>query len=113
MTFNRLSFVQSVWKNFINANGFDAHVIGKMKIVNVLDDIGGSLSIAAKGLYSTGLSTDLNVSFINIAKKNDIVIMTINEYEKENKRLQDELTKITNMTAKDLWLKDLDLEEEH
>ncbi|CAJ0751114.1 115_t:CDS:2 [Entrophospora sp. SA101] len=38
---------------------------------------------------------------------------TINEYEKENKRLQDELTKITNMTAKDLWLKDLDLEEEH
>nr|CAG8593172.1 3545_t:CDS:2 [Entrophospora candida] len=46
-----------------------------MKIVNVLDDIGGSLSIAAKGLYSTGLSTDLNVSFINIAKKDDIVIM--------------------------------------
>ncbi|CAJ0745874.1 1761_t:CDS:2 [Entrophospora sp. SA101] len=31
-------------------------------------------------------------------------MVTISEYEKEN------LTKITNMTAKDLWLKDLDNE---
>lgn len=33
-------------------------------LVSTLVDIGGSLALASKGLYSTGVSTDLNVTFL-------------------------------------------------
>ncbi|MCJ1439674.1 MAG: hypothetical protein MMC23_000154 [Stictis urceolatum] len=32
-------------------------------------DLGGSLAVASKGLYSTGVSTDLNVTYINSGGK--------------------------------------------
>ncbi|KAF6221854.1 hypothetical protein HO133_001822 [Letharia lupina] len=32
-------------------------------------DLGGSLAVASKGLFSTGVSTDLNVTYINSGGK--------------------------------------------
>ncbi|KAL9076188.1 MAG: hypothetical protein Q9161_001235 [Pseudevernia consocians] len=32
-------------------------------------DIGGSLAVASKGLFATGVSTDLNVTYINSGGK--------------------------------------------
>ncbi|CAG8437296.1 3435_t:CDS:2 [Ambispora gerdemannii] len=42
-------------------------------LIATLIDIGGSLAIASKGIYNTGVSTDINVSFINAAKLNDVL----------------------------------------
>ncbi|CAG8452069.1 8014_t:CDS:2 [Ambispora leptoticha] len=41
--------------------------------IATLMDIGGSLAIASKGLNSTGVSTDLNVSYISGATLNDVL----------------------------------------
>ncbi|KAF9937563.1 hypothetical protein BGZ65_001369 [Modicella reniformis] len=38
-------------------------------------DIGGSLAIAAENMHATGVSTDLNVSFISSAKIGDKLII--------------------------------------
>lgn len=37
--------------------------------LHVLVDLGGSLAVASKGLFSTGVSTDLNVTYINSGGK--------------------------------------------
>ncbi|CAG8602850.1 2405_t:CDS:2 [Paraglomus brasilianum] len=97
-------FVCSVFKKFMEGGGFDTLVLSEMKItqatngkviselaiekkhLNRLDglhggvtstivDLGGSLAIASKGLYATGVSTDLNVTFVNSAKLGDIIVM--------------------------------------
>lgn len=36
-------------------------------------DVGGSLALASKGLYATGVSTDINISYISSAKEGDVV----------------------------------------
>lgn len=36
-------------------------------------DIGGSLAIASKGLYATGVSTDINISYLSSVKQGDKV----------------------------------------
>ncbi|ORY98690.1 putative PaaI_thioesterase family protein [Syncephalastrum racemosum] len=36
-------------------------------------DIGGSLALASKGLYATGVSTDINISYISGAKEGQVV----------------------------------------
>ncbi|KAI8584450.1 hypothetical protein K450DRAFT_194901 [Umbelopsis ramanniana AG] len=90
-------FVQRVLKNFHDAGGFDAHCLSGLKIVSAdsgsvqaqfqvekhhlnrlksvhggllstVVDIGGSLALASKGLFATGVSTDLNVTFVSSAK---------------------------------------------
>ncbi|CAO3674093.1 unnamed protein product [Umbelopsis vinacea] len=84
-------FVQRVLKNFHDAGGFDAHCLSGLKVLNAdngnvqaqfenrlksvhggllstVVDIGGSLAIASKGLFATGVSTDLNVTFVSGAK---------------------------------------------
>ncbi|KAL0095001.1 PaaI-thioesterase [Phycomyces blakesleeanus] len=38
-------------------------------------DLGGSLAIASKGLFATGVSTDINISYISGAKEGDVVKM--------------------------------------
>lgn len=36
-------------------------------------DIGGSLAIASKGLFATGVSTDINISYISGVKQGEMI----------------------------------------
>ncbi|KAF9027285.1 hypothetical protein CPB97_006402 [Podila verticillata] len=92
-----LKHVQKVWSNFLNQGGFDAHALSGLKLVSAqkgkvlseltvapqhlnrlggchggllstIVDVGGSLAIAAEDMHATGVSTDLNVSFVSGAK---------------------------------------------
>ncbi|KAG0018890.1 hypothetical protein BGZ80_006585 [Entomortierella chlamydospora] len=95
-----LKHVQRVWSHFLEKGGFDTHALSGLKVVaaskgNCLSelvvaphhlnrvggchggllshivDTGGSLAIAADGMYATGISTDLNVSFVSGAQLGD------------------------------------------
>ncbi|KAF9348202.1 hypothetical protein BGX34_002622 [Mortierella sp. NVP85] len=95
-----LNHCRKVWTNFLSAGGFDMQALSGLKLVSAskgsilceLDvgkehlnrlggchggllstivDIGGSLAIAAEDMHATGVSTDLNVSFISSAKMGD------------------------------------------
>ncbi|KAI1313015.1 hypothetical protein EDD11_002756 [Mortierella claussenii] len=86
--------------NFLNAGGFDMHTLSGLKIVSAskgsilcelqvekqhlnrlggchgglistIVDVGGSLAIATENMHATGISTDLNVSFVSGAKIGD------------------------------------------
>ncbi|KAF9996831.1 hypothetical protein BGZ79_009446, partial [Entomortierella chlamydospora] len=86
--------------HFLEKGGFDTHALSGLKVVaaskgNCLSelvvaphhlnrvggchggllshivDTGGSLAIAADGMYATGISTDLNVSFVSGAQLGD------------------------------------------
>ncbi|PKY27130.1 Thioesterase/thiol ester dehydrase-isomerase [Rhizophagus irregularis] len=101
---SRLAFARKVLQNFMATDGFDKLLMGKMTITDVADgkitcelpvekihlnrlgivhggflstlvDIGGSLALSTKGMYTTGVSTDLNITFLNSAKEGDIIIM--------------------------------------
>lgn len=50
-------------------------------------DLGGSLAVASMGLYSTGVSTDLNVSYLSAGGKAGDKIRVIAECEKMGKTL--------------------------
>ncbi|KAF9428445.1 hypothetical protein BGZ94_002368 [Podila epigama] len=92
-----LKHVKAVWTNFLSQGGFDAHALSGLKVVSAqkgrvlselivgpqhlnrlggchggllstIVDVGGSLAIAAGDMHSTGVSTDLNVSFVSGAK---------------------------------------------
>ncbi|KAI8977497.1 esterase [Mycotypha africana] len=92
--------VQKVLKSFMAAGGFDAVVLPKLSVIDSTDgrikaefevekkhlnrlesvhggllatvvDIGGSLAIASKGLYATGVSTDINISYISGVKQGE------------------------------------------
>ncbi|KAI7890782.1 esterase [Mucor mucedo] len=92
--------VQKVLKSFLSAGGYDSLVLPGLKVVhssegkvsaefqvekthlNRLDsvhggllatvvDIGGSLAIASKGLFATGVSTDINISYISGVKQGE------------------------------------------
>ncbi|CAM0140692.1 hypothetical protein VKS41_007950 [Umbelopsis sp. WA50703] len=95
-------FVQKVLKNFHDAGGFDAHCLSGLKVLNAENgniqaqfkvekhhlnrlksvhggllstvvDIGGSLAVASKGLFATGVSTDLNITFVSGAKLGQVL----------------------------------------
>ncbi|CAB10079.1 putative esterase C31F10.02 [Schizosaccharomyces pombe] len=88
-----LSFVRSVWQDFVNTNGFDAHVVSDIQIISAvpgfvecslklqkhhlnrmgnlhggciaaLTDLGGSLALASRGLFISGVSIDMNQTFL-------------------------------------------------
>lgn len=40
-------------------------------LLSTIVDVGGSLAIAAEDMHATGVSTDLNVSFVSGAKLGD------------------------------------------
>ncbi|CAO3696724.1 unnamed protein product [Rhizopus stolonifer] len=96
------ALVQKVFKSFIGAGGYDAHVLPGLKLTDTQNgnisaefqikrhhlnrlgsvhggllatvvDIGGSLAVASKGLYATGVSTDINISYISGAKEGETV----------------------------------------
>ncbi|GJJ77760.1 acyl-coenzyme A thioesterase 13 [Entomortierella parvispora] len=95
-----LNHVKRVWTNFLNQGGYDAHALSGLKLVSAskgsclaelevskqhlnrlggchggllstIVDVGGSLAIASKDMHATGVSTDLNVSFVSGAKLGD------------------------------------------
>ncbi|KAF9128347.1 hypothetical protein BGW39_005156 [Mortierella sp. 14UC] len=95
-----LQHVKRVWTNFLSQGGYDAYALSGLKLVSAnkgsclceLDvapqhlnrlggchggllstivDVGGSLAIAAEEMHATGVSTDLNVSFVSGAKLGD------------------------------------------
>ncbi|CAG8512186.1 1073_t:CDS:2, partial [Diversispora eburnea] len=54
--------------------------LNRLKILHggmaaTLVDIGGSLAIAAKGMNSTGLSTDINITYLDASRADDIIQM--------------------------------------
>ena len=91
-----LTFVNSVWSSFLKTSGMEPHLLGNLSIKAVrpgvvaatmkiepmhcnrleilhggvlacLVDTGGSLAVASRGLFSTGVSTDLQVTYIKSA----------------------------------------------
>lgn len=97
-----LRFVQRVTRAFINAGGHDAtcypnlqihtakpgHIIGKFTVqshnlnrlktlhggvICSLTDTMGSLALASRGLYSTGVSTDIHTTFVSPGKDQETV----------------------------------------
>ncbi|KAJ9165708.1 Thioesterase/thiol ester dehydrase-isomerase [Coniochaeta hoffmannii] len=92
-------FVRSVLKSFMAESGLEPRLFGPhMRITNAHDgkvefeldiqkehtnrlniihggtiasmvDLGGSLAVASKGLYATGVSTDLNVTYLSSGGK--------------------------------------------
>ncbi|OCK86299.1 esterase [Lepidopterella palustris CBS 459.81] len=93
-----LSFVRSVWESFRATSGLEPRLLDGLKIthaspgkvkfeiniqkehtnrLNILHggaiasmvDLGGSLAVASRGLYSTGVSTDLNVTYLSSGGK--------------------------------------------
>ncbi|KAF9971378.1 hypothetical protein BGZ73_005707 [Actinomortierella ambigua] len=97
-----LKHVKRVWNNFLSQKGYDALALQELKLISAtkgsclaelkvgpqhlnrlggchggllstIVDVGGSLAIAAEEMQSTGVSTDLNVSFVSSAKQGDIL----------------------------------------
>ncbi|PHZ17233.1 esterase [Rhizopus microsporus ATCC 52813] len=118
--------VQKVLKSFHAAGGYDALVLPGLKLVDTKDgsvsaefqvekkhlnrlesvhggllatavDIGGSLAIASKGLYATGVSTDINISYISGAKLGETITL---------KARVDKLGKTLAFTTVELYAKD-------
>ncbi|ORZ25507.1 esterase [Absidia repens] len=94
--------VHKVLESFQTTGGYDKHVLPGLRIVNAeagrvraefkvekqhlnrlqsvhggllatVVDIGGSLVLASKGLFATGVSTDINISYISGAKEGQMV----------------------------------------
>ncbi|KAG9321505.1 hypothetical protein KVV02_001938 [Mortierella alpina] len=95
-----LNHCKQVWTSFLNAGGFDVQALSGLKLISAskgsilcelqvekqhlnrlggchggllstVVDIGGSLAIAAENMHATGVSTDLNISFISGARIGD------------------------------------------
>ncbi|KAI5843610.1 HotDog domain-containing protein [Tricharina praecox] len=89
-----LNLVRSVWKSFLESSGLEPRLLhnltitaatpGRVKLslpiekhhtnrlsilhggtIASMVDLGGSLAVASRGLYSTGVSTDLNVTYLS------------------------------------------------
>ncbi|KAG0375108.1 hypothetical protein BGX24_009530 [Mortierella sp. AD032] len=95
-----LNHCKNVWANFNSGGGFDTRVLAGLKLISAskgrilcelqvekqhlnrlggchggllstIVDVGGSLAIAAEDMQATGVSTDLNISFVSGAKIGD------------------------------------------
>ncbi|KAJ6084315.1 esterase [Penicillium sp. IBT 16267x] len=93
-----LRFVRSVWESFRANSGLEPRLLDSLRVtaarpgtvnfelevqkqhtnrLNILHggtiasmvDLGGSLAVASRGLFSTGVSTDLNVTYLNSGGK--------------------------------------------
>ncbi|KAL2106436.1 hypothetical protein VUR80DRAFT_6752 [Thermomyces stellatus] len=92
-------FVHAVWRSFMTESGLEARLLGEhFRITNVtrgkvdfelsiqkqhtnrlqtlhggtlasMVDLGGSLAVASMGRFSTGVSTDLNVTYLSASGK--------------------------------------------
>ncbi|KAH8808517.1 acyl-coenzyme A thioesterase-like protein 13 [Xylogone sp. PMI_703] len=123
-----LRFVRSVLKSFQAESGLEPRLLGenlrvtaaepgrvefeldiKKEHTNRLDmihggtiasmvDLGGSLAVASRGLYATGVSTDLNVTYLNPGGKVGDTIKAVVTCDKFGKSLA--YTSIQFMNAK-------------
>ncbi|KAF2267919.1 acyl-coenzyme A thioesteras-like protein 13 [Lojkania enalia] len=93
-----LKFVRSVWESFRASSGLEPRLLDGLRVthavpgrvkfeldirkehtnrLNILHggtiasivDLGGSLAVASRGLFSTGVSTDLNVTYLSSGGK--------------------------------------------
>ncbi|RAO73761.1 uncharacterized protein BHQ10_009773 [Talaromyces amestolkiae] len=93
-----LKFVNSVWQSFRATSGLEPRLLDGLRVtaahpgvvnfeldiqkehtnrLNILHggtiasmvDLGGSLAVASRGLFSTGVSTDLNVTYLSSGGK--------------------------------------------
>ncbi|KAJ5778321.1 Thioesterase superfamily [Penicillium odoratum] len=93
-----LRFVRSVWESFRASSGLEPRLLDGLRVtaarpgtvnfelevqkqhtnrLNILHggtiasmvDLGGSLAVASRGLFATGVSTDLNVTYLNSGGK--------------------------------------------
>ena len=92
-----------VWMSFLHESGLEPHLLQNLAITSAVPgrvqftlpieahhtnrlsilhggtissmvDLGGSLAVASRGLYATGLSTDLNVTFLSSGGKTGEII---------------------------------------
>ena len=93
-----LKFVRSVWESFRSNSGLEARLLDSLRVtaarpgtvsfelkieqhhtnrlkilhggtIASLVDLGGSLAVASRGLFATGVSTDLNVTYLSSGGK--------------------------------------------
>ncbi|KAI5778887.1 HotDog domain-containing protein [Geopyxis carbonaria] len=93
-----LTFVRQVWSSFLATSGLEPRLLSSLQITSAVPgrvtftlpieahhtnrlqilhggtlasmvDLGGSLAVASRGLFSTGVSTDLNVTYLKAAGK--------------------------------------------
>ncbi|KAJ5225204.1 Thioesterase superfamily [Penicillium chermesinum] len=89
-----LRFVRSVWESFRATSGLEPRLLNNLRVtaarpgtvnfeldiqkehtnrlsiihggtIASMVDLGGSLAVASRGLFATGVSTDLNVTYLN------------------------------------------------
>ena len=123
-----LKFVRSVWESFRATSGLEPRLLDSLRVTaarpgtvkfeldiekqhtNRLDilhggtiasmvDLGGSLAIASRGLFSTGVSTDLSVTYLNSGGKIGDVLRAQAECDKFGKTMA--YTSIKFINAKD------------
>ncbi|KAL2048682.1 hypothetical protein N7G274_000594 [Stereocaulon virgatum] len=121
-------FVKSVWESFRANSGLEPRLLDGLRVTHAnpgsvrfeLDiqkehtnrlgilhggtiasmvDLGGSLAVASKGLFATGVSTDLNVTYINSGGKIGDIIRAKANCDKFGKTLA--YTSITFYNGKD------------
>ncbi|KAJ6018012.1 esterase [Penicillium sp. IBT 35674x] len=120
-----LRFVRSVWESFRANSGLEPRLLDSLRVtaarpgtvnfelevqkqhtnrLNILHggtiasmvDLGGSLAVASRGLFSTGVSTDLNVTYLNSGGKVGDKIMAEVTCDKFGKTLAFTNIKFTN-----------------
>ncbi|KAF2280149.1 acyl-coenzyme A thioesteras-like protein 13 [Westerdykella ornata] len=93
-----LKFVRSVWESFRASSGLEPRLLDGLRVTNAVPgrvsfeleikkehtnrlnilhggtiasmvDLGGSLAVASRGLFATGVSTDLNVTYLSSGGK--------------------------------------------
>ncbi|KAI2792169.1 putative esterase [Penicillium oxalicum] len=120
-----LRFVKSVWESFRATSGLEPRLLNNLQVtaarpgtvnfelviqkehtnrLNILHggtiasmvDLGGSLAVASRGLYATGVSTDLNVTYLNSGGRIGDKIMAEVTCDKFGKTLAYTNIKFTN-----------------
>ncbi|KAJ5309077.1 hypothetical protein PENANT_c020G03577 [Penicillium antarcticum] len=123
-----LKFVRSVWESFRATSGLEPRLLNNLRVtaarpgivnfeldiqkehtnrLNILHggtiasmvDLGGSLAVASRGLFSTGVSTDLNVTYLNSGGKVGDKIFAEVTCDKFGKTLAFTNIKFTNLNG--------------
>ncbi|KAJ5996476.1 hypothetical protein N7499_007206 [Penicillium canescens] len=123
-----LKFVRSVWESFRATSGLEPRLLNNLRVtaarpgivnfeldiqkehtnrLNILHggtiasmvDLGGSLAVASRGLFSTGVSTDLNVTYLNSGGKIGDKIFAEVTCDKFGKTLAFTNIKFTNLNG--------------
>ncbi|KZZ89019.1 esterase [Ascosphaera apis ARSEF 7405] len=120
-----VKFVRSVWESFRATSGLEPRLLDKLRVTGAkpgvvnfelevekhhtnrlgilhggtiasMVDLGGSLAVASRGLYATGVSTDLNVTYLRSGGKIGEKILAEATCDKFGKTLAFTSIKFTN-----------------